>query len=159
MNRKRSWTESELKSAVKNSKSIRQVLKCLNLKMAGGNYTQIHKYINEYNISIIHFTGKAWNKGMTGVGKPRRSLEDLLKKDVYYQSHKLKKRLFAVGMKQQACEECGWNKRTEDGRLPLELDHINGDGRDNRLKNLRVLCPNCHSLKGTHRGRNIKKKI
>lgn len=159
MNRKRSWSEENLKDAVKKSKSIRQVLKCLNLRMAGGNYTQINKYIKEYKIHTDHFTGKAWNKGMVGVGKPRRSLEDLLKKDVYYQSHKLKKRLFAVGMKQPACEECGWNKRTEDGRLPLELDHINGDGRDNRFENLRVLCPNCHSLKGTHRGRNIKKKV
>ncbi|KKQ13143.1 MAG: hypothetical protein US27_C0015G0001, partial [Candidatus Moranbacteria bacterium GW2011_GWF1_36_78] len=53
---------------------------------------------------------------------------------------------------------CGWHKVSKDGRLPLELDHINGDSKDNRIKNLRVLCPNCHSLKPTHRGRNIKKK-
>ncbi|HAN04121.1 MAG TPA: hypothetical protein DCW72_10215 [Elusimicrobia bacterium] len=44
-----------------------------------------------------------------------------------------------------------------DGRLPLELDHVNGDNRDNRLENLRILCPNCHSLKPTHRGRNSGK--
>lgn len=159
MNRKRSWTEAELKSAVENSKSIRQVLNCLNLKMAGGNYTQIHKYIDEYKISVTHFTGKAWNKGMTGVGKPRIELKDILKKNNYFQSYKLKKRLFTAGIKKQACEECGWNKKTEDGRLPLELDHINGDNKDNRIENLRVLCPNCHSLKATHRGRNRKKKM
>ncbi|MDE1988391.1 MAG: HNH endonuclease, partial [Patescibacteria group bacterium] len=41
--------------------------------------------------------------------------------------------------------------------LPLELDHINGDRHDNRLENLRILCPNCHSLKPTHRGRNMNK--
>lgn len=47
---------------------------------------------------------------------------------------------------------------SEDGRIPLELDHINGDRHDNRLENLRVLCPNCHSLKPTHRGLNRSKR-
>ncbi|KKR20443.1 MAG: hypothetical protein UT50_C0017G0003 [Candidatus Moranbacteria bacterium GW2011_GWA2_39_41] len=92
------------------------------------------------------------------IGKPRIKLEDILKKDNYFQSFKLKKRLFAANLKPRHCEECGWKKVSEDGRTPLELDHINGDSADNRLENLRVLCPNCHSLKPTHRGRNIKKK-
>ncbi|HPN54881.1 MAG TPA: HNH endonuclease signature motif containing protein [Candidatus Moranbacteria bacterium] len=157
MNKKRKWTKSELEEAVKKSKSIRQVLKCLNLKMAGGNYTQINKYIKEYNFGTKHFTGQAWNKGNRGNGKPRIALKDILKKNNYFQSYKLKKRLFAANLKPQHCEECGWNKKSEDGRLPLELDHINGDSRDNRIENLRILCPNCHSLKPTHRGKNIKK--
>ncbi|MGB4076287.1 MAG: HNH endonuclease [Minisyncoccia bacterium] len=38
--------------------------------------------------------------------------------------------------------------------MPVELDHVNGDRHDNRIENLRILCPNCHSLKPTHRGRN-----
>ncbi len=54
---------------------------------------------------------------------------------------------------------CGWNKTTKDGRLPLELDHINGDSRDNRLTNLQILCPNCHSLQPTHRGLNKKARV
>ncbi|MFZ2188418.1 MAG: HNH endonuclease signature motif containing protein [Candidatus Moraniibacteriota bacterium] len=155
--RKRSWTENELKKAVELSTSVRQVLKRLKLKEAGGNYSQIKKFLELYKINTKHFTGKGWNKGMSGIGKPRQELEEILKKDSNFQSFKLKKRLFVAGLKPKHCEECGWHKISNDGRLPLELDHINGDSKDNRLENLRVLCPNCHSLKPTHRGRNRKK--
>ena len=105
-----------------------------------------------------HFRGKAWNKGMTGIGKPIYSLKEILIKESSYQSYKLKNRLFKDKIKLPRCELCGWAKSTTNGRLPLELDHINGNRRDNRLENLRILCPNCHSLQSTHRGRNIGKK-
>jgi len=155
--RKRSWEISQLKVAVKDSTSYRQVLKKIGLIAAGGNYEQIKKYIKEYKFSISHFKGKAWNKGLRGIGKPIIPLEFILKKGSSYQSFKLKKRLFSENLKKQFCEECGWSTRNEEGYLPLELDHINGDRHDNRLENLRILCPNCHSLKPTHRGRNMLK--
>lgn len=155
--KRRSWTAEQLEAAVKNSGSYRQVLAKLSLREAGGNYAQIKKYIGEYALNISHFHGKAWNKGMRGIGISRIPLEKILIKGSSYQSFKLKKRLFAVGLKKEQCEECGWAVRTPDGYLPLELDHINGEGSDNRLENLRVLCPNCHSLKPTHRGRNMRK--
>ncbi|MEN8253199.1 MAG: hypothetical protein ABFQ62_02375 [Patescibacteria group bacterium] len=95
---------------------------------------------------------------MTGIGKPRIPLSEILVKNNSYQSFKLKKRLFAANLKKEACELCGWREKSLDGRIPVELDYINGDSRDNRLENLRILCPNCHSLQNTHRGRNINKK-
>lgn len=156
MAKKRTWTENQLKEAAKKSRSYRQVLHFLGLKEAGGNYAQIKKYIREYNLDIKHFKGRGWNKGLKGVGKPILSLEKILVRNSDFQSYKLKKRLFAAGLKQPACEKCGWAERAPDGRLPLELDHINGDSRDNRLENLRILCPNCHSLESNYRGRNRK---
>lgn len=156
--RKRKWTEEQLREIVGRVYSIRQVIKLLGLKPAGGNYVQIKKYLDEYRISIEHFKGKGWNQGFRGISKPRRSLESILVGVSDYQSFKLKKRLFNAGLKLAQCELCGWAQRALDGRVPLELDHINGDSSDNRLENLRILCPNCHSLQSTHRGLNRKRK-
>lgn len=154
----RSWTEKQLQLAAKKSTSLRQVLHCLNLKEAGGNYTQIQQYLVKYKIDVKHFTGRAWNKGRKGLGQPRIPLDRILRVNNNFQSYKLKKRLFLAKLKSPQCEICGWAKKSIDGRIPLELDHINGDSHDNRLENLRILCPNCHSLQPTHRGRNIKKR-
>ncbi|MBN2197770.1 HNH endonuclease [Candidatus Wolfebacteria bacterium] len=156
--KRRSWTEKQLKDAVKKSFSYRQVLSKLNLREVGGNYEQVKKYIKEYELDISHFKGRGWNAGLRGIGKPRIPIEKILVKNNDFQSFKLKKRLFNAGLKPRYYEECGWAEKTKDGYLPLELDHINGDRHDNRIENLRVLCPNCHSLKPTHRGRIKKNK-
>jgi len=157
--KKRRWAIEQLRSAVKTSKSIRQVLSKIGLVKAGGNYAQIKKYLKEYKIDTSHFTGQVWNKGMRGLYRtPTIPLEKILVKGCYFQSFHLKKRLFNQKIKMRACELCGWAVATADGRVPLELDHINGDRTDNRLENLRVLCPNCHSLQPTHRGLNRKKR-
>jgi hypothetical protein len=157
--KRRSWTNKHLIDAVNTSTSIRQVISKLGLVPAGGNYQQVHQYISELNLKTTHFTGKAWNRGKTGLGKPKYKIEELLIKGGLFQSYKLKKRLIAEGIKKPCCEECGWSESTPEGYLPLELDHINGDHSDNRIENLRILCPNCHSLKPTHRGRNRKGRV
>lgn len=154
---KRKWSEKNLINSVKKSSSYRQVLSKLGLKEAGGNYSQIKKYITEMNLDISHFKGQKWRLGKTIPRKPVWKLKDILVKNNNFQSHKLKERLFSEKIKERKCELCGWNKISEDGRIPVELDHINGDHTDNRLENLRILCPNCHSLQKTHRGRNIKR--
>lgn len=158
MGRLRRWTNAQLEAAVASSTSYRQVLSRLGLKNTGGNYRQVQNYIQELNIGISHFLGQAWNKGRVCPRMPVLPLEQVLRVGSRYQSFKLKKRLFLQGLKQPVCELCNWAQVAPDGRIPVELDHINGDHSDNRLENLRILCPNCHSLQPTHRGLNKGKQ-
>jgi len=158
MSKPKKWSIEQLKTAAKESSSIRQVLFKLGLVPAGGNYVQVQSYLKLHKVDTKHFKGKAWNKGMLGRSMPHIPIEDILVKDSSYQSYKLKNRLFRLGLKSPKCEMCGWAKKSIDGRLPLELDHINGNRMDNRIDNLQILCPNCHSLQPTHRGRNKKTK-
>ena len=159
MSGKRSWSENQLRKAVEDSKSYRNVIKILGLRPTGGNYDQVKKYIKEYRLPIKHFTGKLWSKGLKLPFKPLIDLKDILVRNNTYQSHKLKKRLFSVRLKEPKCEMCGWAEMSSDGRMPLELDHINGRRHDNRIENLRILCPNCHSLQITHRGKNRNAQV
>ena len=65
----------------------------------------------------------------------------------------LKSRLLREGLKENRCEECGlteWRGKP----LSMALHHVNGDGHDNRLENLRFLCPNCHAQTPNYGGRN-----
>lgn len=156
MPKQRSWTDEQLARAVQSSYSIRSVIKALGLIPAGGNYAQVNSRIATLKLSTKHFTGMGWNKGKSYHTSKRPELVSLLVIDGATQSYKLKKRLYEVGLKEPRCELCGWAQMSPDGRIPVELDHINGDHHDNRLENLRVLCPNCHSLQPTHRGKNKK---
>lgn len=154
----RSWQKDDLVEAVKVATSFRQVLKRLGLVEAGGNYEQIKKFVHEAKLDISHFTGKGWKKGLEVPREPLIPLEKILVAHSRFQSFKLKRRLFKEGLRIAKCEMCGWAQKALDGRIPLELDHINGDRYDNRIENLRILCPNCHSLQPTHRGRNKQRR-
>lgn len=155
MNR-RTWTKEQLKNAIKKSYSYRQVLNGIGLKATGGNYAQVKKYIQEYKFDITHFKGKGWNKGLIFLFTPKIPLEKILVENSNFQSYKLKNRLIKEKLKIAKCEECGWAQKSFDGRLPLELHHIDGNGRNNQLENLQILCPNCHSLKPNYRGQKNK---
>lgn len=86
------------------------------------------------------------------------SLKDILDgKHPQYQAYKLKIRLIEAGILEDKCIECGWNKKPLGSKYTsCELDHINGNSNDHRLDNIRILCPNCHSLTETYRFRRGK---
>lgn len=153
---KNHFSKENLENVVKESKSKAEVLRKLGLTAKGGNYAVLTKHLQEHQINCDHFTGKSWIKGKQLTNEASRiKLEDILKENVNYRSDALKKRLWKEGLKEQKCEICGisqWNKDS----IILELHHINGDHYDNRLENLQILCPNCHSQTQGHRNRNKK---
>ena len=151
--KQRKWNLEQLKEAVKNNKSIRGVLIELGLAPKGGNFATIKKAIEQNNIDSSHFTGQLWNKGGHQVCNPALPLADILKEGIEYQSFKLKKRLIEAQIKEKKCECCGnivWLNKP----IPLELHHIDGNHKNNKLENLQLLCPNCHALTENYRGKN-----
>lgn len=104
----------------------------------------------------IEYAGNQGGRGIKSDKKRMPALE--YAKTHGCRGHVLKKKLIEEGYIEDVCVECGndgeWNRKP----ITLELDHINGDRYDNRLENLRVLCPNCHSQTPTYKGRNTKKK-
>jgi hypothetical protein len=153
---KRRYTDAQLVKAVQVSTSIRQVLSQLGLVEAGGNYVNVNRRIRELGVSTAHFTGQGWKKGDRKPVVPAKPLSLILNKGTVFQSYKLKNRLFAEGVKEKRCERC-LRSEWQGQPIPLELDHINGDSTDNRLANLRILCPNCHALTETYRGKKLAK--
>lgn len=144
------YTKEELASAISSSFSIAEVCRKLGIAPYGGNYRTIHKLINEYSIDITHFKGQGWRKGSKKAVTKAKDINEILSENSVYSSYKLKNRLYRELLKEPKCEVCGiteWNGKP----LSLELHHINGNSNDNRIENLQILCPNCHSQTDTYR--------
>ncbi len=155
------YTKENLESIVKECKSIRQVLQKLGLKEAGGNYQNIKTRIKVYNIDTSHFHGKLWNKG-----KKWSKVKDISNKLVEHSTYSsglpistyvLKNQLLKLEYKKYMCETCNGIEWLGNP-IPLELHHVNGNKFDNRLENLKLLCPNCHTFTDNYRAKNVSAK-
>ncbi|MEW2263808.1 MULTISPECIES: HNH endonuclease signature motif containing protein [unclassified Streptomyces] len=147
------WTREILQEAVSASTNMSEVLRHLGLDVVGGHHTHISRRIKAYGIDISHF------RMPTRKGKPwrPRTPEGLLVEQPTAQvrripSDRIKWAMTTVGVSEQ-CALCGTGTVWRGRPLPLEVDHVDGNWRDNRLQNLRLLCPNCHSTTDTYRGR------
>lgn len=149
----RRWSDDELRVAVAATTSVAGTIRALGLVIGGGQYRAIKRRIAELGIDTSHHLGQASNRGRS-MPRPKRPLSEILVEGTEIQSHQLRLRLVREGLKEARCESCGLD-RWMDAPIPLQLDHINGDPTDNRLENLRILCPNCHAQTPTWCGKNI----
>ncbi len=151
------YTKTILDKAVKESISIAGVLRVLKLKEAGGTHYHISNKIKEYNIDTSHFKGQGHNKGKDAFNK--KSPNEVFTKDCKRRkkSTQLTRALLESGVKYE-CDMCNissWNNK----KITLHVDHINGDWSNNLKKNLRFLCPNCHSQTETYCRKNQCRKV
>ena len=158
MSKKLRYSDEELAEAVKNSASITGTLRRLGMCIYGSNATAVKRRIQKANIDTSHFTGQAWNRGTKKQAKKEDVLLHLTENSTLTSLTSLKKRLISAGILSPVCVECGVGTNWNGKYLVHHLDHANGIRSDNRLENLRLLCPNCHSQTSTYAGRNSRYK-
>lgn len=135
---------------VKNSNTYSDVLRKCGYKNIG-NTTTIKKRIALLNLSVEHFV-----KYIIPTQNKIPLSEILVENSTYNHNNEIKFKLINELNWEYKCKICGINEYNGK-KLSLELDHINGNNKDNRITNLQILCPNCHSQTNTFRGRNVTK--
>ena len=146
-------SDEQFVELLKKSSTISEVLFKLGYTVKGNSwgYSQIRRRMTDLNLDYSIFKGKqcVMKNKITKVVKA----EDILKENCKHQRTVLRRYIIKNNLIPYKCAICGcteWQGRT----LSLELDHINGINNDNRLENLRFLCPNCHSQTSTYGSRN-----
>ena len=142
--RRRRFSDEELVEAVCESGSWSELSRRLGYAPSGGAHRWIKAHVLQHGLDTSHFRSQSWAKGLKFPGRRARSLDELLVERSTTASSTVRKRLIAEGLRPRKCEICGISEWLGQP-VRLELDHINGEHTDNRLVNLRVLCPNCHS--------------
>jgi hypothetical protein len=146
-----------LTNAVRSSRSVAEVLRTLGLFVGGSNYTTVHRGIHVLGLDTSHWTGQGHRKGSRIPVVPPWPLDRVLTCNSKYHTHRLRERLIAEGVFSARCSRCHLT-HWQGQNVPLELHHADGDNRNHRIENLRLLCPNCHALTPNWRGRNTKGK-
>jgi len=154
------YSKEFIEPIVKTSKNIKEVLEKMGLRAAGGNYQVINKYIKQHDINIEHFVEFKKNSLIKLHNLTKQKLSDILTINSTFCRTHLKERLYSEGLKKRECEinNCGQGEEWNGKKMSLILDHKNGIHNDNRIENLRIVCPNCNATLDTHAGKNNKKK-
>lgn len=155
------YTKEFLEEACKNSYSYRQVLILSGRSPdGGGNVKLLKQKIKEFGIDVSHFKSQGWSKGLTKEdepclgGKEKYTLQQVFVQNSPVTQAVLRRYVQRHNMIEYKCAFCGNTGVWLDTKISLELDHINGINDDNRIENLRYLCPNCHAITDTYCGKN-----
>ena len=146
----RNFSKEELSEIVKNSYSNREVARKLGYAIdGGGTMASLKKMYSELELDTSHFKGQGWNKGNYNYDT---FTDGTIKKNGKSTAAPI------IALRGRKCESCGlteWMGKP----INLEVHHINGNRSDNRLENLLLLCPNCHSYTPNFTRKNSKIKI
>lgn len=145
----RQYSKEELEKMVKESHSMRELQRKIGYKSIGANFHTVQNVLNEYGISTEHFTGVA--KGFI-----KRNEENVFIKDSSATQATLRRWYIKGNYSEYKCAICGQPPQWQGKPLTLTLDHINGDNHDDRLENLRWICPNCDRQLDTFAGKNVE---
>ena len=132
--------KEEFEKNVKDAISYNQLVKKLYNRSV--NHRTVKNRIEEEKIDTTHFKNECDSTSI--------SLEEILiKNSSFNNGQRIKKKLIKSNILEDKCSECGLGNIWNNKSIALQLDHINGDHTDNRIENLRILCPNCHSQTST----------
>lgn len=127
----RKYDREQVEKLVKEVNSMCSLIKALGLKAAGGNFANMKRLLQKWNITADHWKGQSWNKNQQLKDWSKYSRTAAVKK------HLIKKR----GAICNKCKLTDW----KDLPIPLEVHHIDGDRTNNNYDNLEILCCNCHA--------------
>lgn len=153
----------DLEKLVRESKLLGHLLTKLGYKNLECYYTRrsVKARLKQDKIDYSHFTANSYNSqcySRNGLGT-KTTNDEMFKIDSKSTRSAIKKRLRKENLIKNECGICG-NPSSWNGKiLSLQLDHINGINNDNRIENLRLLCPNCHSQTDTFGGKRHKKRF
>ncbi|MEU7634573.1 HNH endonuclease [Streptomyces sp. NPDC039016] len=141
----------ELRRAVAGATSIAGALRALGREPYNSRLRALFSvWVAEDGLDTSHFLGQAHQRGKPGATPPKRPEDILIKHEGRRRTRTLllRRALREVGTP-EACAACGVGPEWLGKPMTLEIDHINGDWRDDRRENLRLLCPNCHAVTDT----------
>lgn len=138
-----------------------ELLLTFGLANKGGNYQTVKNRAKEESLSLDGLRKRYKQYQAKNYNQPTPSIpiEQVLVEHSNYSRKTLKNRLIKENLLEYKCVECGITDLWNNKPIKLQIDHINGISDDNRLGNLRFICPNCHSQTSSYAGKNKNRSV